>query len=155
MVSAKTKVFFRQPVICFIHIIAMTRCYCFVLFWLARVAGLIGLVAGGKSLVKYALARLKDPYFDSFSYNDLVFSGGVIFLLSLLVLILVELGKNVGRTSPVQPVGATSASVPGSGAEDQATMTNRAAGAKAEAVLVVTEASPDAKLARLLKQHED
>ncbi len=129
---------------------AMTRCYRFVLFWLARLAGLIGLVAGGKSLLKYALARLKDPYFDSFSYNDLVFSGGVIFLLSLLVLIFVEVGKNAGRTLPAQPVAAASASVPGGGAEDHAILANRA-----EAAPVVTEVSPDAKLARLLKQPED
>ena len=128
---------------------AMTRCYRSVLFWLARLAGLIGLVAGGKSLLKYALARLKDPYFDSFSYNDLVFSGGVIFLLSLLVLILVELCKNVRPTVPAQAFGKTSASVLEIEKAGQATLAKRAAAVKPE----TTETSSDAKLARLVKQN--
>ena len=125
------------------------------LYWLARVAGIIGLVAGGKSLGKYLLARLNDPYFDSFSYNDLVFSGGVIFLLSLLVLIFADVGQSLGKS--LRPASAEN-----SGARP------RPAGSSAKSAELASPAAPfpeteneadhesaDEKLTRLLKQKDD
>jgi len=133
----------------------MATLYRFLLFWLARLAGVIGLVAGGKSLAKYAVARFKDPYFDSFSYNDLVFSGGVIFLLSLLVLIFTEVGASLGLTGrsgleiPVAPT------VPTGGKPARSPSPAAAAGTSPEPEPVVEVESPDSKLARLVKHKED
>jgi len=123
------------------------------LYWLARVAGVIGLVAGGKSLGKYALARLNDPYFDSFSYNDLVFSGGVIFLLSLLVLIFADVGHSLNsRTggaghsgSPSQPF------LPPAKPAEAGPLPRPAPATDPD----VERASADEKLARLLKRKKE
>ncbi len=127
----------------------MAKIYRFVLFWLARLAGIIGLLAGGKSLGKYAVARFKDPYFDSFSYNDLVFSGGVIFLLSLLVLIFVEVARNGGRSVEAGVVTPTEAKP----MRKESPVV--APGALPVAEPVETVESPDEKLARLVKQRGD
>ena len=125
------------------------------LYWLARLAGVVGLLAGGKSLGKYALARLKDPYFDSFSYNDLVFSGGVIFLLSLLVLIAVEMARSLERS-----IWTTSPGFGGSGAAKPVGNRGKPIESPADTAAepaatgnVETE-SPDKKLVRLVKQKE-
>ena len=129
----------------------MTRIFRSLLYWLALVAGLIGLAMGGRSLVKYALARLNDPYFDAFSYNDLVFSGGVIFLLSLLLLIVADLARTLGGSLPGGPEkpGSTPTSPgesrPASGGGSAAVS---ATGAQSEPDRI----SADEKLARLLKQ---
>jgi len=128
----------------------MAKLYRFLLFWLARLAGVIGLFAGGKSLAKYAVARFKDPYFDSFSYNDLVFSGGVIFLLSLLVLIFAEVGRNLGRSGGA---GAVVAPV-----EEKPVRKSPPAvvpGSPPVAEPAEVAESPDEKLARLLKHKEE
>lgn len=125
----------------------MAKIYRFVLFWLARLAGIIGLVAGGKSLGKYAVARFKDPYFDSFSYNDLVFSGGVIFLLSLLVLIFVEVARHAGRSGGAGVVVAPTETKPVRKGSPVV-----APGALPVAEPAETVESPDEKLARLVKQ---
>jgi len=132
----------------------MAKTYRFLLFWLARLAGIIGLIAGGKSLAKYAVARFKDPYFDSFSYNDLVFSGGVIFLLSLLVLIFVEAAASLGRAGHSAPEGPVAPPVP-TGGKPARPPGPAAAGPSLEPEPVVEVESPDAKLARLLKHKEE
>jgi hypothetical protein len=128
----------------------MSKLYRFVLFWLARLAGITGLIAGGKSLGKYLVARFKDPYFDSFSYNDLVFSGGVIFLLSLLVLIFVEVGISLGRNAVSGPVAAPTEGKPPRKTSPTVPVAAPPAPEQEEAV-----ESPDARLARLVKPKED
>jgi hypothetical protein len=125
------------------------------LYWLARVAGVIGLVAGGKSLGKYALARLNDPYFDSFSYNDLVFSGGVIFLLSLLVLIFADVGHSLGKNSrpfPAENSGEKAKPAPPPAkTTGPAPLISPAPGSEPEG----DRESADEKLERLLKQKNE
>ena len=133
----------------------MTRFIRTLLYWLARLAGLIGLFAGGKSLVKYVLARLKDPYFDSFSYNDLVFSGGVIFLLSILVLIFTDIGLLLHRVARSPAPTSPGLPIPPGGTQNKMTALASQAGAGPETEPVVPAESPDAKLARLLKQKEE
>jgi hypothetical protein len=127
----------------------MTRLFRHLLYWLARLAGLTGLFAGGKSLAKYAVASFKDPYFDSFSYNDLVFSGGVIFLLSLLVLIFAEVAGHLERAACSAP--AKPADKPGTPDVKPAPPTP----ADVRPVPEKSPESPDAKLARLVKPSEE
>jgi len=133
----------------------MAKLYRFLLFWLARLAGVIGLFAGGKSLAKYAVARFKDPYFDSFSYNDLVFSGGVIFLLSLLVLIFAEVGASLGRTGRSGQAGPVGAPVPAGGKPIRPSSPAADTSTSPEPEPVAEVESPDAKLARLVKHKEE
>jgi hypothetical protein len=110
-------------------------------------AGIVGLVTGGKSLVKYLLARFNDPYFDSFSYNDLVFSGGVIFLLSLILLIFTDLAHRLGGASlAAKPEKPGSSSKSAQEPVQPATQTGPASEPE------LNRESADEKLARLLKQ---
>ena len=122
------------------------------LYWIAVLAGITGLVAGGKSLGKYALARMNDPYFDSFSYNDLVFSGGVIFLLSLILLIFADVGSTLSRTfNPPKPKKADATSKKSSGSSKTTgpgTLPTQAPEPEDQS----DQESADEKLARLLKQ---
>ena len=133
----------------------MAKIYRFLLLWLARLAGVVGLIAGGKSLAKYAVARFKDPYFDSFSYNDLVFSGGVIFLLSLLVLIFAEVGARLGRTGRSVPESPVAPPAPTGVKPARPASWIAATGAGPEPEPVAEVESPDAKLARLVKHKEE
>ena len=133
----------------------MAKTYRFILIWLARLAGVIGLVAGGKSLTKYAVARFKDPYFDSFSYNDLVFSGGVIFLLSLLVLILAEVGASLGQAGRSGPEGRADSHGPAGSKPARVPGPASPAGAVTVPEPVEEVESPDSKLARLVKHKEE
>ena len=128
----------------------MTRIFRTVVFWLARVAGIVGLVAGGKSLAKYVVAWIKDPYFDSFSYNDLVFSGGVIFLLSLMVLIFADVGRVVCSERSIQ---GDPTSLPGKagGSTSKALEITAAPASSPGTEAVVDRETADEKLARLLK----
>ena len=121
------------------------------LYWLARLAGIIGLVTGGKLLVKYALARLNDPYFDAFSYNDLVFSGGVIFLLSLLLLIFADVGRLLARHLDAAKPETTAAA--GEPAKTSAPPASPAPLPAPEPE--ADRESADEKLARLLKQKRE
>ncbi len=130
----------------------MTRILRGLLYWLAMVAGLIGLAAGGRLLIKYALARFKDPYFDSFSYNDLVFSGGVIFLISLMLLIFADLARTLGRAFP--PGDAKPGTLPAIPGETGKSVAPASPAAPAPAPEASRE-SADEKLARLLKQKEN
>jgi hypothetical protein len=115
------------------------------LYWLALAAGGVGLVAGARALAKYIVARFNDPYFDSFSYNDLVFSGGVIFLLSLILLIIAELARALGRAfPPVLSDKSGAAPQPAGGAAPPAALAGPALQAEAD------RESADEKLARLL-----
>ena len=126
-----------------------------VLYVLAIASGMFGLVAGGKSLAKYAIARLKDPYFDSFSYNDLILSGSVIFLLSLLVLIFVDISLTLGRAlrSP-RPEKKESAARP-AGLPAKSIDTNPPSLPEPSAESESDRESADEKLARLLKQKNE
>lgn len=120
------------------------------LYWLAVLAGITGLATGGKLLGKYALARLNDPYFDSFSYNDLVFSGGVIFILSLILLIFADIGHLLGKN--FIPLKTEKAAAKPAG-ESFKTAGSAAATAALPAPEPETDQeSADEKLARLLKQ---
>ena len=85
----------------------MTKLFRGALYWLAMAAGGVGLVAGARALAKYLVVRFNDPYFDSFSYNDLVFSGGVIFLLSLILLTIAELARTLGSRLPARQTGSS------------------------------------------------
>jgi hypothetical protein len=128
----------------------MTRLFREVVYWLAMTAGILGLVAGGKSLVKYALARFNDPYFDSFSYNDLVFSGGVIFLLSLILLIFADLARTLGGAfPPAKPESPGASPKPTLGAPRTAAPSGPAPETEPD------RESADEKLARLLKQKKE
>jgi hypothetical protein len=127
----------------------MTRFLRRLLYWLALVAGLIGLVAGGRLLAKYAVARFNDPYFDSFSYNDLVFSGGVIFLLSLMLLIFTDLARTLSGFAPPGP-GKTAA-IPAPPGEI-AKFGGATPPATPAPIAEPDRESADEKLARLLKQ---
>jgi hypothetical protein len=126
----------------------MTRLLRRLLYWLALAAGLIGLAAGGRSLIKYALARFNDPYFDSFSYNDLVFSGGVIFLLSLILLVFTDLARTLGGAWPPGATPGSTPKPPGEPAKAASPVSpsGPAQGAEPDRV------SANEKLARLLKQ---
>ena len=125
------------------------------LYGLAMLAGISGLVAGGKSLGKYAWARMNDPYFDSFSYNDLVFSGGVIFLLSLILLIFAEVGSTLSRTfNPPKPKKADSASKKSGGSPKTASPGDLPTQAP-EVEDQTDQESADEKLARILKPKQD
>ena len=125
----------------------MTKLFRGALYWLALAAGGVGLVAGARALAKYIVARFNDPYFDSFSYNDLVFSGGVIFLLSVILLVLAELARTLGRAfPPAQSEKPGAAPRPGGGGIPVAGPTSPAPEAEPD------RESADEKLARLLKQ---
>lgn len=121
------------------------------LYWLSILAGLTGLAAGGKSLGKYAFAWLTDKYFDSFSYNDLIFSGSVIFLLSLILLIFANLSRAVTKHLLTKPEMAQSAK---SAATAPAAGTPAALSATPAPPPEEPKESADEKLARLLKQKE-
>ena len=122
------------------------------LYWLAVPAGITGLVAGGKLLGKYVVARINDPYFDSFSYNDLVFSGGVVFILSLILLIFADIGhiigKNLNATKPEKAESKAAAESPRTAAQVSAPAPLPAPESEAD------RESADEKLTRLLKQNE-
>jgi len=122
------------------------------LYWLAWLAGCVGLVAGGRSLGRYVFARFNDPYFDSFSYNDLAFSGGVIFLLSLILLLFAELARSLGgaflSAKPEKPGSLPKLTIPAAPSLASAAQTPAPEAA-------ADRESADEKLARLLKQKNE
>jgi hypothetical protein len=75
----------------------MLRLFCFLLYCLAVLAGVTGLLAGGMPLVEYTVKRLAGNDFDAYlilSASDR-FSAEVIVMLSLMLLILVHIGHAV------------------------------------------------------------
>ena len=126
----------------------MTKLFRGGIYWLALAAGGVGLVAGARALAKYIVARFNDPYFDSFSYNDLVFSGGVIFLLSLILLVFTDLARTLGGAWPPGATPGSTPKPPGEPAKAASPVSpsGPAQGAEPDRV------SANEKLARLLKQ---
>ena len=68
----------------------------FLLYWLAVLAGVAGVLVEGISLLKNWKERLFDPDYSPLLSSYDSFSAEVIFLLSLMLLILVHIGHVVG-----------------------------------------------------------
>jgi len=120
------------------------------LYCLALLGGITGLVVGGKLLGKYVLARLNDPYFDSFSYNDLVFSGGVIFILSLILLIFADIGLMLGKK--FGPAKNADAAPKPAGVSPKTAASSSPSAPLPDVESEADQESADEKLARLLQQ---
>lgn len=129
----------------------MLRVIRFLLYWLAVLAGVTGVLVEGISLLKNWMERFNPDYSPLLSSYDF-FSAEVIFLLSLILLIVVHIGHVVGgglhisrSRKPVLPgkqpgdsslsAGLTSQSLEPPGAQAQ-----------------TDKETADEKLAQLLKQ---
>ena len=123
----------------------MIRC---LLYGLATLAGVSGLVISGVPLVKYGLERLHD--YESTSYYDTTYlhAPEIIFLLSLMLLVFVNIGlvieRRLGSVSVSNPV------MPGKTTPDpSAPVSETVSGSSA------VPANPDSKLAHLLNPKKD
>jgi len=133
----------------------MSRLPRFLLYWLALLAGVTGVLVEGISLLKNWVQRLEDPDYSYLLSAYDYFSAEVIFLLSLMLLIVVHIGHVVGGglhisrskkpvSSGKQPddppltAGSTSQSLEPPGTPAQA-----------------DKETADEKLARLLKQKKE
>jgi len=75
----------------------MLKIFIFMLYFLAVLTGVAGLIAGGVPLVNYALERWRDPEFDYYSNFGLVSTAGNIITLSLMLLIFVHVSYVIQR----------------------------------------------------------
>jgi hypothetical protein len=125
------------------------------LYWLAVLAGVTGVLAEGISLFKNWMERLADPNYSYLLSAYDYFSAEVIFLLSLMLLIVVHIGHVVGGgfhlSGSRKPV--SSGKQPGD-SPLSAGLTSQSPeplGAQAQA----DKETADEKLARLLKQGKE
>ena len=79
----------------------MSRALVFLLYCLAVLSGVEGLVVGGVPLVNYALTRWRDPGYDFYSNFGMVSTAASIVILSLILLIFVHISYMIrGRFHP-------------------------------------------------------
>jgi len=130
----------------------MLKTSVFLLYWLAILTGVAGLVAGGVPLLKYALARWRDPDFDYYSNFGMVSTAGNLVILSLMLLIFVHISYVIrggfqpslkkpvssGKQQPDSSRPATSNSQPVETSKEQP-----------------AEETPDERLARLINVQKE
>jgi hypothetical protein len=125
----------------------MSRALVFLLYGVAVLIGVAGLIIGGVPLVNYTLMRWRDPTYDYYSNFGMVSTAVNIVILSLLLLIFVHISHVIRcrfQSNPKKPVlsskqqtgsslPANSISQPAETSKDQP-----------------AEETPDQKLARLI-----
>lgn len=133
----------------------MSRVLRFLLYWLAVLAGVTGVLVEGVSLLKNWKERLFDPDYSPLLSSYDFFSAEVIFLLSLVLLIAVHIGHVVGGglhfSRSRKP--AASGNQPGDAppSADSASQSREPLGASAQ----TDKETADEKLTRLLKQKKE
>ena len=132
----------------------MSRIPRFLLYWLAVLAGITGVLVEGVSLVKNWMQQFNPEYSYLLSAYDF-FSAEVIFLLSLMLLIVVHIGHVVGGGLNIsKPKESIS---PGKQRGDSALSAGSTAPSPEllEAQAQTDKETADEKLARLLRQKKE
>jgi|SRR5665213_1364374 len=125
------------------------------LYSLAIFTGVAGLVAGGVPLAKYALQYLRDREYDYYFDANYLYPPGIIFLLSLLLLIFVHIGlmmgKGISPASSPKPDPSVKPAEAAPAPAGEISPPTKTAGTTAQAELETA----DKKLTRLLNQNKD
>lgn len=133
----------------------MSRVPRLLLYWLAVLAGVTGVLVEGISLLKSWKERLFDPDYSLLLSSYDFFSAEVIFLLSLMLLVVVHIGHVIGggfhisrSKKPVSPGKQQGDSPSTTGLNSQS---SEPLGAQAQ----TDKETADEKLTRLLKQKKE
>ena len=135
--------------------IVMSKVPRLLLYWLATLAGLTGVLAEGISLLKNLKDKLFDPDYSLLLNSYDYFSAGVIFLLSLMLLILVHIGHVVAGGFHISGFRKQSDSVKLPGNPSGAASLPPESGAAQMQMDKENKETADEKLSRLLKSKKE
>jgi|SRR5208337_4036904 len=133
----------------------MLRLIRLLLYWLAVLAGVTGVLVEGLSLLKNWTQRLEDPNYSYLLSAYDYFSAEVIFLLSLMLLIVVHIGHVVGGGLLISKSKEPVSSGPHQGESPKSTSLTSPSPETLGAPAQIDKETADEKLARLLKQKQE